>query len=465
MLLCLTLEQWRPRLAAWRARWAASAGGALLVIGGLVIPETLAFPVPLALLPVLGTAGLIAAIVAIPQSRAARLLGARPAVAVGRLSYSLYLWHWPVFVLFRWTVGLDATAYQLAALALAVALSIFSYVLVERPLRSSRRIAALPRGRVVLGAAAGIAVSAALGVLLFGAHDRISLSVTRDHALWYADDHPIALGAHCQVETAKAAIGGGTATSWASRDCAATFAIFAPADSHGEAYAPSYRQLAGELGVPVRAYFKAGCPILKLNEPDDPRHRCGAYLAAVLADLRARAHAGDVIFLPGLRLTRFTNQFGPDAWPDGRPDDTVSPAVYADVRAKLLALSATGATLLFEAPKPLYRVPAFRCADWFNRANPICAPGFAISRGELERHRLPVLAAMRRLAAEVPHVAIWDPFPLLCPADPCRALDERGRPRVFDTDHLSGWGNALVYPSLRDAIFAATASEATSPAP
>lgn len=457
MLLCLTRDWWAPRLAAMRIRLVLAAAGTVLVASGLATPETLAFPVPLALLPVLGAAALIAAICAVPESLIVGLLGTRPFVVVGLLSYSLYLWHWPVFVLFRWTLGLDAIAYQLIALAAATVLAALSYLLVERPLRASPRIAAMPRARVAWASCAGVIAAAAIGVLMLAEHDRISLSVTRDHALWYADDHPIdPARTHCPVEVSKSAIGGGTATSWQPSGCAVGFAVYVPSDSHGEAYAPAFRQLAGALGVPIRAYFKAGCPILKLNEPDDPRGRCGAYFKAVYDDLRARARAGDVIFLPGLRLTRFTNQFGPDAWPNGRPDDTVSPKVYADARATLAALEPTGATFVFEAPKPLYRVPAFRCADWFNRANPICAPGFAISRAELEKLRLPVLTAMNRLAAELPRVRVWDPFPILCPADPCRAIDAEGRPLVFDTDHLSGWGNALVYPSLRDAIFSAT---------
>ena len=66
--------------------------------------------------------------------------------------------------------------------------------------------------------------------------------------------------------------------------------------------------------------------------------------------------------------------------------------------------------------------------------------------------RRPVLTAMMTLAGDMPAVSVWDPFPILCPADPCRALDDRGRPQVFDADHLSGHGNDLLYPGLSDAL-------------
>ena len=43
-----------------------------------------------------------------------RLLQSRAATYIGRLSYSLYLWHWPVIVFLRWTTGLELLAVQLA---------------------------------------------------------------------------------------------------------------------------------------------------------------------------------------------------------------------------------------------------------------------------------------------------------------------------------------------------------------
>ena len=76
------------------------------------------FPVPLALPAVAGTACFILAgrhptWVALPAGRRLRLpllnalLGTAPCVYGGKLSYGMYLFHWPAIVLFRWTVGWD----------------------------------------------------------------------------------------------------------------------------------------------------------------------------------------------------------------------------------------------------------------------------------------------------------------------------------------------------------------------
>ena len=121
-------------------------------------------------------------------------------------------------------------------------------------------------------------------------------------------------------------------------------------------------------------------------------------------------------------------------------------------------LSATGAELVLEAPTPLLRSAPFRCLDWFNRRNPACRYGLQVGRGELLAARAPVMDAMRRLADSVPRLSIWDPFPILCPGDPCSALRD-GFPLYIDEDHLSGRGNDLVYPGfLRMTVHAAGSS-------
>ncbi|MBK5937898.1 hypothetical protein CCR96_01095 [Halochromatium roseum] len=78
-----------------------------------------AFPYPWAIPAVLGTLLTIAAVasssaVAASTERGAasspwpqRLLEHPLALHIGKTSYSLYLWHWPIYVLMRWTLGLE----------------------------------------------------------------------------------------------------------------------------------------------------------------------------------------------------------------------------------------------------------------------------------------------------------------------------------------------------------------------
>jgi peptidoglycan/LPS O-acetylase OafA/YrhL len=82
---------------------------------------------------------LIAAAALRPQSSFARVLSLKPLVAIGLISYGIYLWHWPIIVLLNQN-EVHLTGWQLDVLQVAVILGVSaaSYFLIERPLRRRR---------------------------------------------------------------------------------------------------------------------------------------------------------------------------------------------------------------------------------------------------------------------------------------------------------------------------------------
>ncbi len=108
---------------------------------------------------------LVASVVEAPRGPVTRLLTVRPLPYIGRISYGLYLWHWPVFLsLTSGRTGLSGVGLLLARLAVTAAITIASFHLVEDPIR--RGTFRLPRPRLsvpAVGAAVAVAVLLSTG--------------------------------------------------------------------------------------------------------------------------------------------------------------------------------------------------------------------------------------------------------------------------------------------------------------
>ena len=138
-------------------------GLALIAFSALTLDSTTVWPGAATLLPVLGTAAAIVAGGAGGEVRGAgRLLGMHPAVWIGGLSYSLYLWHWPFLVAAEGIWGHLEVRYTLLVVLASTVPAWLSYRLVENPIRRSRRLA-MPRPALVMGSiCTGVATVAGL---------------------------------------------------------------------------------------------------------------------------------------------------------------------------------------------------------------------------------------------------------------------------------------------------------------
>ena len=112
----------------------AGVGLALIVVAAFTYDEMTTFPGYAAALPVFATVLVLA-------GRGDSLLGRRPLVWLGRLSYSFYLWHWPVLVIAEQAYGETLSILIRAALVLgALGLAVVTFFCVEEPIRRSGRL-------------------------------------------------------------------------------------------------------------------------------------------------------------------------------------------------------------------------------------------------------------------------------------------------------------------------------------
>jgi len=86
-------------------------------------------------------------------------------VAIGKLSYALYLWHWPVFELYKAYFGSWTVTDRAVALGATVVLSILSHITVENPIRFSKALAAMPLRSLGASAAVSLLLVAAAAAL------------------------------------------------------------------------------------------------------------------------------------------------------------------------------------------------------------------------------------------------------------------------------------------------------------
>lgn len=128
-------------LAVWHAKQVSAPRPGLAELGlvGLTFSFLLIgsewFPGPMAAIPVLSTLAILEG-AREEGTPVRRLLSWRPAVAVGLLSYSLYLWHWPVFSFVDYRLFESAGELRFALkIGISIALAILSFYIIERPAR------------------------------------------------------------------------------------------------------------------------------------------------------------------------------------------------------------------------------------------------------------------------------------------------------------------------------------------
>ena len=145
----------------------AWAGLGAIVTGAFVLDGTVPFPGVAALLPVLGTVAVVGAHAAGPWSPHAAL-AARPVQRLGSVSYSVYLWHWPLIVLFPHVTGRErGVVGSLGVVLVTLVLASLTKHLVEDRLRGAHPLGVpLRRTYIFMGAGMLVLVALVAGVRL-----------------------------------------------------------------------------------------------------------------------------------------------------------------------------------------------------------------------------------------------------------------------------------------------------------
>lgn len=415
--------------------------GILFIALGFIFTDPQLFPIPWALAPVVGATLIIHGIcTADKQTLPSIFTGVMHNATlqyIGRISYSLYLFHWPVFVLMRWTSGLESPFAYLTALAVTFVCASASYHLVEMPIRNLGRGGLLKRGRILLSGGAAIIASIFVFSTLFNNRDALALTVTSDDSLW-------------KVQYTKR-------QSDYNGEKFPNSTIFAIGDSHLFAYEPMIRWAADDLEMDVHILPTYDCHFGRIYYRISDTPPCEALVEQIMSKIRETAKPGDIAFFASLRSHRLGDQwvlFDAEKVSQFNSSDgyrsTLREAASQNEQY-FEELSTLGLDILIDLPKPNLATVPYRCADWFNQTNPVCHNGLTIPRSTLHRLNAPMIETLAGLQKTVRGLHIWNPFPLLCPDATCSAfMDEK--PVFHDGDHISQYGNEVLYPSFRQEL-------------
>lgn len=442
------------RLPSWccarfRAALAIFSVGLLAV--SLICADGQNFPYPWAIAPTLATVLIIFVVLHSPNGLLSLFLSNQFLRWLGRVSFSLYLWHWLVIVLMKWTVGLDEVFLKVMAVLITLLLSAASYAFIEDPARKAAFLREMPSPKFFVITFLSIFSVVGFGLLGFLAKPKITLSTTGNLDVW--DPNSAYHGASCASSKVSQSFYSGFYFHLSPDGCSANGRkIFVVGDSHAGAYMRLYSRLAAEDRFEVYVYTMGGCKLISTFDQKQVAG-CADFKRHALAGILNTARSGDVVFFPGHYTRRYRDTWEDEIVPTSDIDDAIDGRQdLVELTDMLSPLVNRGLHLLIEGPKPIARSASFRCADWFSKYQTYCTDDPRADRADLLLRSSNVSEFQTQLAERI-GATIWKPFDVLCPPrkEKCDVQIE-GSPIFYDTDHLSAFGNDLLYPSIRGVV-------------
>ncbi|MCC3277725.1 acyltransferase [Arthrobacter sp. zg-Y40] len=434
-LLALALPYLKPgkglRVAAG---W---IGLAAILSGGFILDVQGQFPGFVALWPLAAAALIIVAGQTGSRFGADRLLSWGPLVRMGNMSYALYLWHWPVLVIYLISRGRDSAGPLSGAAVIAVSL-VLAYLttrLIERPLRRMDWAQRRPLNGVVVVAACAALV--AVPVLSW----QTSLRVQSENLLANADrnnpgaaalepyytfegdpDAPLLptpenvwrefapLESRCSGQLAP------DAEALEGYNCSEVVApenpekvIVAVGNSHVRQWLAALQPVAEERNWALIALIQGGCPFQGfLSEYADGCNDRNEAALEYISELK-----------PDAVVTTATYAL------DGPPYE-VFPEGFAEAAGDVLA---QGTNLVGIRDNPRFSFDMGQCPEQFGNDAPECNPAY-------ETVRNVGTYVLETMGEAVEGLTLMDLDDLLCPAGTCPAVI--GNVRVYiDNNHLT----------------------------
>ncbi len=415
---------------------AAAAGLALIAIGLFWIHEGMMFPGWVALLPCVGTALVIHGTMTPGANVVRALLSVRPMVFVGLISYSLYLWHWPVLTLMRLqTANVDLSAAQAGVgVLLSIVLATATWRYVEQPFR--RR---MPTREVAMVVTSGAVVASTMAVALIvsdGFPGRLGEDARR---MYMAAKDIDPFTEICVDGLAK------PECEFGEGDGPVRFLLVG--DSHAAALRPVFDGAVPGLTGRGMLLWRGACPFLdgawtQRGSASGPE--CRDHNASVMEEVRSSPEV-DLVILAGrwdFQMTGIETISGGSFRDNLVDDETTEPSPAETLRVFERALGRTldelgrlgkHVIVVGAVPGAGFDVPSILALGILNGTGEYSSEFRADTRKFIDMDN--VFMRVISVRPHVRYVPVWD---VLC-SESCPAMIE-GVPIYFDKQHLTARG-------------------------
>ncbi len=411
------------------------------------------FPGWRAMIPVAGSAALILSDCSVLNQR---VLSFRPFVGLGLVSYSWYLWHWPLMSFTRIIAVRTPPNDVMTGVAVAsLIVGILSWRFIEQPFRQARALPAVTLRQYGM-ALAGCLVIVGCIFLDHGVPMRVSRPAQAINTQIIEGHNEVCI-----------AIDGN-----ASPDLSAQCASSGPAgeiallgDSHAHALMPALHLIASRHGYGLVVMTKASCPALlgvTRMLPELPHHaaECLAFnkiaLTTVLDDPKIK-----IVVIEGFWAASSSDGAYASDGEDGH--DSSSVLLEHGLNAYVQALAQAGKRVLVMGDVPLFNFDMAQEA--MTQAMPATFMVHRLIWGNdgLSGGRAPWRfittpndgsdAAVRKAAGSVPGVLYDDPFAQFCAEDGCIFSSSPGTIYYADEQHLSVDGSIRAGDAIEEILF------------
>lgn len=409
-------------------------GFAAVLAGGLVFTSQTPFPGLAAALPVLGTIAVLLAWFSELRWGPVALLQIGPLQYLGRLSYSWYLWHWPILLLAGLQFPDIKWPGKLLAALVALALAHITFIILEKPVRFHPFLVA--RSGLSLGLAPLVAVLGVTASLLTQGVAQRELASEPQASFWAAaNDRRVLFEAHCLT-----ASGGTRLAECTYGEPSSDTTILLFGDSHAEHWFPALNRIALENHWRLLTLLKASCPpaqvaIFNTNLKRDDTE-CALWRSAALARI-ATLHPHLVVLSESDQVVTERGQVGlhavsPQDWERGLRA-TASYLDSRDVKTVIIA----------DVPRPEFDVPTCLSRAAARSHSPQdCNVTRSAALNEGAR------SAERAAVTGLSNVRLLDFADQLCPNQICQTLVD-GKVVFRDGDHLTSSFSQSLAPVLK----------------